>query len=181
MPELPVNGAAGLFANHFDRLSSRIVGTIRSVFGAAPNDNESPAYYQPQGTGTGGRIVLAATIGVQGTGSFTVDAGSDFVCTRITSQEVDANGVILTTVASYLAAIQYTGNAKLITFQPVHGRSIFGDGFQSVPLAKNWLLKRSSVVSVTLTNEKAVAAEIYLTFHGWAVFSAGMINPAIRR
>lgn len=181
MADSPPNGAAGLIFNGFERMGNRIVGVIRSVFGAAPNDNEAPAYYNANGAGVGSRITLAATIGITGLGTVLVDAGSDFVCTRITAQEVDANGVVLTTVASYLAQVAYSGNAKFITFNPVHGRSIFGDGFQSVPLAKNWLIKRGSSINVTLTNMKAVAAEIFVTFHGWSVFDAGMLNTAIRR
>ena len=180
MPD-PINGTAGLIVQSFDRMANRIVGVVRSVFGAAPNDNESPAYYQAIGGGVGGRIVLAATISAIATGTVAIDGGSDFVCTRITTQEVDSSGVILTTVASYQAQIAYSGNAKFITFNPVHGRSIFGDGFQSVPLAKNWLIKRGSNINVTLTNMKAVAAEIFLTFHGWSVFDAGMLNTAVRR
>lgn len=172
-------GAAGIALRGFGMVSDRVIGALRSIFGAAPNDNESPAYY---GCGTGGIITLGATVGATASGGFQVDAGSDFVATRITKIDTDASGVVLTTVASYTAQFTYTGSQRNLVFlNSVHANAIMGDGFQSVPLAKNWLIRRSATISAGLTNLKAVAAVSMIAFHGYAVFDPTMLDRTGRR
>lgn len=181
-PNYQPGGAEGLALRGFTMVADRVIGVIRSVFGGAPNDNELPAYYSLGSASGTGTITLAATIGVIASGSAVIDAGSDFICTRITKIDTDADGVVLTTVPSYSVQFQYTGNAKNIVFTgAAHGQALMGDGFQSVPLAKNWLIKRGSTVTAQLTNLKAIAAVAMIVMHGFAVFDRSMLNRTMRQ
>lgn len=175
------------FIQAIDRLTTNLVGgvsnVIRSVFGAAPNDNEEPVYFPVQGAAVGGGttqfVPLAA--GQQGAvGTVQIDNSGDLIGVRLIGIETDAaNAPILT--ASFTVQIKTDAGGRFITANPTHKGAVVGDPRQSVPWAKNWLIPRNSTLTFTFNELAGVTARIWWAVWGWRVYDAAALNLTRRQ
>ena len=165
------------FIQSIDRLTTNLVGgvanVIRSVFGAAPNDNEEPAWF-PIRDATNAFVALGAN--TQGAvGTVAIDNSGDFIATRIIGMETDAANAIITT-PSYTVQVRTDAGGRFVTANEIHKSAFIGTAQQSVPFQKNWLIPRNSTLTFTFNNLTATVTRIWWVVWGWRVYDAAALN-----
>ncbi len=100
---------------------------------------------------------------------------SDFLWEEFNLAAYSAAGVFLVN-PDYLVSFADSGSGRLLQDVPVHVGNVSGNGPLPYVLPEAKLMRASSVLSVTITNNTAVAANAYISLIGRKVFYAAGYN-----
>lgn len=110
-----------------------------------------------------------------------IEADSDFILTKLALTAYSAAAVPVVN-PDYLSVIQDSGSGRLFQNQPIHVATLYGTAQLPFILPEPQLIKASSVVTITLTNnDPAVAAVVNISLIGFKLFySQGFTRDLLR-
>ncbi len=139
---------------------------------ARPNEATQESRYGAKDYFTYGIRIQALAASAQQPGSFTVDAGWDFLWSKATYYAINNAGGVVVTNPNLSIIITDTGTGRAMSNIPIAVPGIFGTGDLPFILPTQKLFQARATVSVQLINNDAAItfSNIYLQFVGTQLF-----------
>lgn len=167
----------------FDRFGKTVYAGLNRMFGQLAGRNEEPFLYTLRGGSQGGDgfLNLSATIGNVATGTIHIGQDADFLATNWVSISINTTtGVVFPpqtgTGPSFSALIRNLGTDRQFSNVAAHNECMFGTGQRSIRFAKNFLVRRNADLQIVLTNQQAVATQVWISLWGYKIYDEKASN-----